>query len=297
MSSPGGTHKSKSLASSWQRSGLFLFTGASLLLLGMLSGFYLFFPAEALKQRITQELLTRTGTEAQIRQVSLYPLLRLDTEQVKIDLPQLPRPLEIEQLSLSPLWSTLLSSNPGVQLQAELMSGTLTGEILQSGLISAMATGLRFDLPLQKPMAMNITGTLNQANLEAATRLDPETKTVISLQLSDLRISGLDIFKADSPGIAFGEATLEVDGQGRSMKIKTLSARGDDLDIKGDGTLLIGRTSATSRIKLELQVRPGSKADPAIASLLELAGKQGPEGFYSLKVSGTLAKPMLKAGG
>ncbi len=297
MSSPGGTHKSKAPVSSWQRSSLFLLTGAGLLLLGMLAGFYLFFPAEALKQRITQELLTRTGTEVQLRQVSLYPLLSLDADQVRIDLPQLPRPLEIEQLSLSPLWSTLLSSNPGVQLQAELMSGTLTGEILKSGLIRAMATGLRFDLPLQKPMAMNITGTLNQANLEAATRLDPETKTAISLLLSDVRISGLDIFKADSPGISFGETTLEVDGQGRAMKIKTLSARGGDLDIKGDGTLLIGRTSATSRIKLELQVRPGPNADPAIASLLELAGKQGPEGFYSLKVSGTLAKPMLKTGG
>jgi hypothetical protein len=81
------------------------------------------------------------------------------------------------------------------------------------------------------------------------------------------------------------------------MKIKTLSARGGDLDVNGFGTLLIGRTSATSRIKLELQVRPGPNADPSIASLLELAGKQGPEGFYSLKVSGTLAKPMLKTGG
>ena len=97
MSSPGGAHKSKAPVSRWQRSGLFLPTGAGLLLLGMLAGFYLFFPAEALKQRITQELMTRTGTEVQIRQVSLYPLLSLDADQVKIDQPQLPRPLLIEQ--------------------------------------------------------------------------------------------------------------------------------------------------------------------------------------------------------
>lgn len=283
--------------SHWQRPSLFLLAGCCLLLMGMLTGFYLFFPAEALKQRIIQELMTRTGTEVQIRQVSLYPLLSLDADQVKIDLPDLPRPLEIEQLSLTPLWSTLLSSNPGVQLQAELMSGTLSGELLKNGMISAMATGLSFELPMQKPIAMNITGTFNQANLDAAIRLEPETKTVLSLQLSDVRVTGLDIFKADSPGLALGEVILEVDGQGRAMKIKTLSVKGGDLDVSGEGTLLIGRTSASSRIKLALQVRAGANADPSIASMLELAGKPGPDGRYSLTLGGSLAQPTIKLGG
>lgn len=296
MSDPGGTRRTKMPIAAWQRPSLFLLTGAGLLLLGMLAGFYLFFPADALKQRITQEIRTRTGTEVQIQKASLYPLLSLHANQVKIDINDLPHPLEIDQLSISPQWSTLLSSNPGAQLQAQLMGGVVSGEILKSGVISAMAKGLHFDLPLQKPMAMNITGTLKQATLEAATRLDPKTKTHISLRLSDVRIIGLDIFKADSPGIALGEITLEVDGQGRAMKIMSLSAKGGALDINGDGTLFIGRTSASSRIKLELQVRPGPNADPSIASLLELAGKQDASGFYSLKVSGTLAKPSLKTG-
>lgn len=283
--------------SRWQRPSLFLLAGCGLLLLGMLTGFYLFFPAEALKQRITQEIMTRTGTKVQIRQVSLYPLLSLDADQVTIDLPDLPHPLQIEQLSLSPLWSTVLSSNPGVQLQAEFMHGTLAGELLKSGMISAMATGLSFDLPMQKPMALNITGTLNQANLDAATRLEPETKTVLSLQLSDVRVSGMDIFKTDTSGIDLGEVSLEVDGQGRAMKVKTLSAKGGDLDVSGEGTLLIGRTSASSRIKLALQVRAGANADPSIASMLELAGKPGPDGRYSLNLGGTLAKPTIRTGG
>lgn len=297
MSSSDGIRSRSKPASGWQRPSLFLLAGAGLLLLGMLTGFYLFFPADALKQRITQELNIRTGTDVQIDQVALYPFLSLSANQVNITSAALPRPLEIEELRVAPQWLTLLSNDPGVTLQARLMSGNVSGKLQKSGLISAIATGLRFVLPLQKPMPLNITGTLKQATLNGATRLDTETQTNFSLRLNEVLVKGLDILKADSPGLDLGEIILEVDGQGRAMKIMTLSATGGDLDINGGGTLLIGHTSAVSRIKLELQIRPGSTADPSIASLLELAGKQGPNGFYSLKVSGTLAKPVLKAGG
>ena len=297
MSSSDGIRSRSKPASGWQRPSLFLLAGAGLLLLGMLTGFYLFFPADALKQRITQELNIRTGSDVQIEQVALYPFLSLSATQVNITSAALPRPLEIEDLRVAPQWLTLLSNDPGVTLQARLMSGNVSGKLQKSGLISAIATGLRFVLPLQKPMPLNITGTLKQATLNGATRLDTETQTNFSLRLNEVLVKGLDILKADSPGLDLGEIILEVDGQGRAMKIMTLSAKGGDLDINGDGTLLIGHTSAVSRIKLELQIRPSSTADPSIASLLELAGKHGPNGFYSLKVSGTLAKPVLKAGG
>ncbi len=67
MSAPGGTRRTKMPIAAWQRPSLFLLTGAGLLLLGMLAGVYLFFPADALKQRITQEIRTRTGAEVQIQ--------------------------------------------------------------------------------------------------------------------------------------------------------------------------------------------------------------------------------------
>lgn len=297
MRSFGKIRSGEKNLSRWQRPSLFLLAGCGLLLLGMLAGFYLFFPAEALKQRITQELMTRTGTEVQIGKVSLYPLLSLDADQVSIVLPDLPRPLEIEQLSFAPQWLSLLSNDPAVQLQARLMSGGLSGEIQKSGLVKAMATGLRFDLPLQKPMVLNIAGTLDQATFDGATRLDAETQTHVTLHLNEVMVKGLDIFKADSPGLALGEVILEVDGQGRAMQIRTLSAMGGDLEVSGEGTLLIGRTAASSRIKLALQVRAGANADPSIASMLELAGEPGPDGRYSLTLGGSLAQPTIRTGG
>lgn len=297
MRFPAWPRKSKKPLAVWQRPSLFLLTGIGLLLLGMLAGFYLFFPAETLKQRIIQEVESRGRVTVQIAQVSLYPLLTLDAREVKLGLKGLPQPLAIESLSIAPQWSTLLSGDPGVLLQGELMSGTITAGLLRSGALSARASGLHFDLPIQKPLAFNLTGTLSEAAVDAATRLDPETKTRLLLRLTDVRVLGLELLKADGPGLALGEITLEAEGQGRALKISTLSAKGGDLDVSGDGTLLVGRTSASSRIKLALQVRPGPNADPAITSLLELSGEPNEDGRYLLQLTGSLDKPNLKSGG
>jgi type II secretion system protein N len=263
----------------------------------MLAGIYLFFPAEALRQRIIQEVGTRTGVEVQIGQIALYPLLTLDADRIKLGITGLPQPLEIEQLSVSPQWSTLLSGDPGVQLRSRAMFGTITAGLQKGGAISASANGLRFDLPMQKPIPFSIMGTLSEASLDSSTRLGPGTKTGLSLRLADVSILGLEIFQADSPGLSLGEITLELDGQGRALRISALNAKGGDLEVDGNGTLQIGRTAATSRIRLVLQVRPGPNADPNISSLLQLAGEPGPDGRYPLQLIGTLANPILKPGG
>jgi type II secretion system protein N len=297
MSSSGWLRKAKMPVAVWQRPSLFLLAGAGLLLLGMLTGVYLFFPAETLKHRITQELEMRTGVEMQIEQVALYPLLTLDARGIELGLTGLPHPLPIEALSIAPQWSTLFSADPGVLVQCSLMNGTITAGLLRSGAISTRATGLRFDLPIQKPLPFNVTGTLSEAAFDGDTRLDKEAKTHLTLRLTDVSVLGLELLRADGHGLALGEIVLEVDGQGRAMRINTLTANGGDLDVNGEGTLLIGRTTETSRIKLTLQVLPGPNADPSIATLLELVGKPEPDGRYSLKLSGTLAKPVIRHGG
>ena len=280
-----------------QRPSLFLLVGAGLLLLGLLAGFYLFFPAEALRQRIIQEVATRSGVQLQIERVALYPLLTLDANRIELGVAGLPQPLAIEQLKIAPQWATLLSGNPGAQLQGRLMTGTIEAGLQKSGAINARATGLRFDLPVQQPISFNVTGTLSEASLDSTIGLAAETKTSLSLRLAGVSVLGLELLQAEGRGLALGDITLELDGQGRALRINSLTAKGGDLEVAGEGTLLVGRTLATSRIKLALQVRPGPNADPTITSLLQLAGKPGEDGRYPLQLSGTLAKPVLKPGG
>lgn len=283
--------------SALRRPSLFLLAGAGLLLLGLLAGFYLFFPAEALRQRLVQEVVMRSGAQVQIEHVTLYPLLSLEANRIELGVTGLPQPLEFEQLRVAPQWSTLLSGDPGAQLQGRIMGGTIAAGLRKSGAIRAMATGLRFDLPVQQPISFNVTGTLSEASLDATIGLAAETRTRLLLQLAGVSVLGLEILPADSRGLALGEITLELDGQGRALHINTLTARGGDLEVAGEGTLQLGRTPATSRIKLALQVGPGPNADPTLISLLQLAGEPAADGRYSLQLSGTLAKPILNPGG
>jgi type II secretion system protein N len=290
-------NKAKINVAFWQRPSIFLLIGIVLMLLGLMAGVYLFFPAETLKQRIIQEAEKQPGVELHIEQLTFIPLLNLSARGLMLGLKGLPQPLPIDELSIAPLWSTLLTDNPGLQLQGHLMNGSITAGVLKSGAISAAASGLRFNLPLQQPLPLTIKGTLNDADIEAATRLDSGTKTSMLLHLSDVSIHGLELLKADGGSLVLGNLTLETEGQGRSIRVKTMSARGGDFIVNGDGTLLIGRTAASSRIKLELQVSPGPNADPSLASLLELAGAKDGEGRHLLQLTGTLAKPLLKPGG
>jgi len=297
MKFPVGPGKYKKTVAFWQRPSIFYLSGAGLLLLGVLAGFYLFFPEQALKQRIIQEVEAKTKAEVRIGQLTLFPLLTLDANRVKLDLAGLPQPLEIDLLSLAPQWSTLMSGDPGVQIEGNVMNGAIKASFQKSGAVTAVVSGLQLDLPLQKPLPFNLTGTLSDGTFSGGARLDSDTATHLLLRFANVTLHGLDILKADGRGVSLGEITLEIEGQGRSMRLKTLTARGGDLDVSAEGTLLIGRTAATSRIKLKLLVLAGANAGPSLSSLLQLAGTPDDDGRYTLLLTGTMAQPNLKPGG
>jgi type II secretion system protein N len=276
--------------------GLWLLAGAGLFVLGLLAGLYLFFPAETLKQRIIQETDDRTEARLQIGSLSLYPLLALHAEEIGIELDKLSEPLKIDSLTITPQWSTLLS-DPGAHIEVSGMSGTATAVITKSGTLSVDAAGLQFDLPLLEPIPCTISGTINEAKIDTATYLHTDTKIRLSLRVSNARILGLAGFDADKRGIAIGEVSLLAEGKGRNLEVTSLSATGGALDVSGQGTLFIGRTAATSRIRLDLEAKPGPNADPNITTLLQLAGEADQNGRYSLQLTGTLTKPNLKSGG
>lgn len=298
MKFPGEPRPKKSPAAAgrrtpWQRTGLFLLGASALFLVSFFSGVYLFFPAEALKQRIIQTVAQNSGAEVRIESLALYPLLTFEAEQVNLATQNIPWPLEVEELQISPRWLSLLSKDPGAQIKARLMGGTVTSAWQKSGLISVQAQGLRFDLPLQEPLALQIVGTLDEADLDSGVRLDTDTQTQLALQLSDVSILGLDLAGDGETQIGLGQISLRLAGQGRSIQINSLTAQGGDFDVDGEGSVIIGRTAATSRLRLTLLIRPGPDIDPSLNSLLELTGKPAADGRFPLRITGSLAKPVL----
>ncbi len=280
-----------------QRSGLFLCGATGLFLLAFLAGIYLFFPAEVLKQRIIHEVTERSAAEIRIGRLALAPLLTLKMSAINLLPPNAPWPIEIDELHMAPRWLTLFSGNPAMRVKAELMSGTLTSGLQKNGTFTLRAEDLDFDLPLQEPLALRITGTLAEADLAGGIDFAKETQTRLALRLNAVRILGLDLSGGGETTIDLGVITLQVNGQGRFMQINVLEASGGNLAVSGEGTLIVGQTKAASRLKLTLLIRPGADLDPNLRSLLELTGKPQADGRFPLQISGSLANPVFNLGG
>jgi type II secretion system protein N len=276
------------------RSLLFGFAAVVVFVLSVLAGLYLFFPAETLKERIIGEAFSRAGLDVRIGSMALYPVVTLEARNLQMTDDQWPVPLTIDQLELAPAWASLLGGDPGLNLDALLLGGNISSVIKRSGEISLQGTGMQLDLPLTDPVPLQISGRLENVTYSGNTRLNNETATQLALRLSNVQIGGLDALGFAGGTLPLGDIVLDVSGRGRSMQIDSLTANGGALAANGTGTLLIGRTAASSRLNLSLQVTPAANADPSLVSLLELSGQPGADGQFSLRLTGTLARPVIK---
>lgn len=279
---------------SWHRSGLFLIGAVGLFMVSLLLGIYLFFPNESLRLLINQEASQQIKGELEIRSLALVPLLTIKTGEIHLASEDVPWPLTIESLRVSPDWTSLFSGSPRLSLVARLMGGTIETKVGKTGKFILHAAGLNFDLPIETPLSLRVAGMLREVSVDGASRLDTDTQTRLTVQLDKAQILGLNISGDKETNIQLGTIELQVDGEGRSMQIKKMTARGGDLEIDGSGTIIVGRSANSSRLNLTLNLRPGPGFDPSLKSLLELSGKPADDGHYELKITGRLTSPSLK---
>ncbi|MEJ2491174.1 MAG: type II secretion system protein GspN [Desulfuromonadales bacterium] len=265
-----------------------------LFLVSALAGFYLFFPGNTLKERIVHEAASRADLTVMMDSLSLSPILTLKATGLAIRHEDLPVPVGIDQLTLAPEWTTLLSGDPGISIDASIMGGTISSVVTRSGAVTAQGADVRLDLPLQEPFPLRVGGQLSRLDFSGGTRLDTDTASELSVRLTDVEVLGLEGLNAEGTSLSLGEITLNVEGLGRAMKVNTLTAQDGAFDVSGSGTVLIGRTASSSRLNLSLQVKPTAKADPSLVSLLELSGQPGDDGAYTLRLSGTPTRPVLQ---
>lgn len=266
------------------------FAGSLALLIGgWILGFYLFFPAGALKNRIEQEVATRTQVELTLTNLSFRfpPSLRI--QEAKISAAELPQPVRLQQLSLQPDWLSLFSKNPGVACSARLGNGALAGQLTLDGTLSATGRQVDLNLPLLSGSPLSLAGTLDLTELSGRWPITPKTESRLQLTFQEARLTGLDAL-AGVPQLALGTLRLEGSGRGNAFKLERFDASGGDLGLSGSGTLLLGQPITASRVTLNLNVQPGTNLAPQLLDLLRLAGKPGTDGSLAFALSGTLAK-------
>jgi type II secretion system protein N len=260
----------------------------ALLLTGFLAGFYLFFPTSALQQRLELEIAARTPLDARIEAVSLLFPPGLQAEGIRLAGGSPPTEFTVNLVKLTPLWRTLTSGNPGFAFHAEVLGGQVDGSMRKSGSLVAQVQNLTFSAPVGEAFPIRLTGRLGKGEFAGALPLQTATETRLNLGFDQFEISGLSALGLASDTLALGTVSLVGTGRATALKIDRLSASGGSLEVTGDGTVMLATPLDRSRLNLNLVLRPGRQLDKSLADLLELFAQAGPDGSFSLRLTGSL---------
>lgn len=218
----------------------------------------------------------------------------LGVERLEIGTEQLSRPLLLTELALYPLWSTLVGDNPGVRFRAQTLQGKVDGVAFRNGRVDAQLAGLQFNEALGPQLPLTISGRLDNGSLIGVLPVQKGNDSRLQLAFNALELAGLQKFGASDDLLPLGQLHCQIDISGETLTLNRLDLSGTALTLSGRGTVRLGATPARSSLNLELELTPQSALDPMLRGMLELLQKPQPDGSYLLRLSGTLAKPLLK---
>lgn len=280
------------------RSSLGPFIAAPLLLLFCLVvSFFLFFPTQALKDRIELEAGSAGPVVLEMGDLGLRfpPTLRASDIRVVFKAPR-PQTVDIDTATVSPLWSTLVGGNPGFAFRTDLMEGELDGDYRRSGETHVEAHGIVLDraLPLTGDLQLRLMARLNQGELSAVLPPRDDSASHVDLAFSQVRLAGLEAFGLTRDVLNAGDISLQASGTGRSLKIERATATGGDIELSATGTLFLAYPVDRSRLNLQVTIRPAASLDSQSRDLLQMLIKPEKDGTSRLRIVGTLARPRVR---
>ncbi len=269
--------------------------GAALCVLCFFLALHLFFPADALRERIEVEFGRNSPVEVTMGETALLFPLGIAMDRIRLLPPGEGMPaFRIDRLKARPAWLSLFSE-PSANLEARLYGGGVDGVVRKDGgfdaRIAEVAIAALFpeELPYRGAGRLNGTVSTNGSPQLAA------TQTIFDLTLDDAAALGLDRIGIQSGRIGLGRVRVKGTVQGNSVRIEEVSAEGGDIVVDGRATLLVAKSPELSRITAQLDIRPTPSLDPAARDLFQLTGVEADrEGVYRFRISGSLARPILR---
>lgn len=272
---------------------LFFFCALLFVISGFLS-FWLFFPAEVLQRRLVQDISQNYGVRLRGEHASmLFPLgLQFDLY-VYPESQELPN-IKVDNLQVSPVWNSLLSDSPAVDLKGRVADGEFMALVGRKGQLDLNIRSIDL-LPLQKAintyrLAGHLTGSLQGDGLTA----DMSGQGRFTIEISRAQTLGLQ--RLGLPNY-FDIGSLQIEGKfnQRRVSLEKVVATEGALDLSGGGTLLVGEVADQTRLNLNFKLHPNQSTPESLRDMIKLTGvRPTADGSYLLRIGGTLAKPVIR---
>ncbi len=258
--------------------------------------FGIFFPADVLQKRLLQDVSRETGLRLYGRNAEIVfpPGFRMDLT-VFHGIPELVD-VEFDGLQISPVWSSLFSGNPAINLSGEISGGDIDLDAGQDGHVNLNLKGVmlgplqRTDLPYH--IDGKLSGHLDCQNVSA----DMTGRGVFSFYLENTQVSGPALTMLGLPKtISAGELHLTGKFDQRRVSLEQVLLVGGDLEMSGGGNILVGETAEQTRLNLNIRLHPTATTPDNFREFLKMTGlRPTVDGSYLLRIGGTLAKPLIR---
>nr|WP_320049896.1 type II secretion system protein GspN [uncultured Desulfuromonas sp.] len=274
--------------STGKRCALYVLATAVFFVLGLL----LFFPTEAVRLRIEEDLSRQLHQPVQVGALQLGLPLAVKLASLQVPVDRL-GPVKATHLRVSPQWSSLFSASPAVCITGELWQGKVEAVLSHTNRLQLQASGLTWQGAVPEMPSLGLAMALDKLDLEATVSV-PVQLHQTTLALSSLTVSGMNALGAAQDTLSLGEVFLQIHQDKNQLQIDQLQSRGGDLVLNVDGHLIPGRQPELCRLDLTATLIPQTTTDPALTSLLQLVSPPTANGHFMLKIGGTLGQPVVR---
>lgn len=257
-----------------------------------LLGLFVFFPGDVIRQRLQQELTVRLQQPVDVGATTLGFPLALDIEFTHIPVTPAVN-VTAEQLTLSPVWSSLFSGTPAANLTGELWDGSFDVTVNSANRLELLANNLHWRGALPEMPALTFDVQLRDLHLTSTLTENLPLET-LTLSLSSLTLEGMKAIGGSEDSFSLGELFLRARRDNGQLLIEQLQSRDGNLVIQANGRITPGRRPELSRLDLSVTLIPQPSTDPALTSLLQLVTPADKNGHFVLQLRGTAAHPILR---
>ena len=262
---------------------------------------YLNFPYDKLKDKIFAQVEQKTGLKLDAAEVKTTWTLGFVFNGVELshramNIPQ----IHLAHLKVSPSLISLLFLRPKLKFEVGFTEGSLSGTLHQKGKtqdIGLKFSSLNFTKDLKGVFPIDLQGILQgEFNVAGDLAQMKEMNGNMDIRIQKFGLAQMNVLNMNIPQISLSKMLLRGTLKNERLVIEKIDIGGDkeDLQANASGDIQLDTKNLNnSKLNLTLKFKLSEKMKKEFSLFLPfIANALGPQGFYSLAITGRISAPM-----